>query len=72
MSSDPVNHPAHYTQGIECIEYIESHGMSFSEGNIIKYVTRCRLKGTPLEDLRKARWHIDRLIAQVEKKQADQ
>jgi hypothetical protein len=57
-----VNHPRHYNQGIEAIEYIESHHMDFNEGNVIKYLTRAKYKGTYLEDLKKARWYLNRLI----------
>ena len=36
-------HPEHYAQqGIEPIDYIEENNLNFSEGNIIKYVTRHR------------------------------
>lgn len=59
---EAVNHPAHYNQGIEAIDYIESHNMDFNTGNVIKYVTRAKYKGTYLEDLRKAKWYLDRLI----------
>ena len=61
-----VNHPSHYNQGIEAIEYIESHHMDFNEGNVIKYLTRAKYKGTYLEDLKKARWYLDRLIQKGE------
>lgn len=27
---DKINHPAHYTKGIECADFIESHEMDFS------------------------------------------
>jgi hypothetical protein len=64
---DPVN-PTHYAfdEGvIECIDYIESHAFDFVEGNVIKYVTRYQHKnGT--EDLKKARWYLDRLIKRSE------
>jgi hypothetical protein len=63
MSADPVNHPAHYTShpsGIECIQVTEH--MGFCLGNAVKYIWRADLKGG-LEDLRKARWYIDREIA---------
>lgn len=59
--SDMVNHPKHYNQGIEVIDFIESHNMSFSQANVIKYVTRYKYKDG-LQDLKKARWYIDRLI----------
>lgn len=68
---DPVERPAHYCQGaIETIDYIESLGIgeAFCQGNAIKYLSRYRLKGG-VEDLRKARWYVDRLITlQLERK----
>ncbi len=66
-TNDPIR-PHHYAfdEGvIECIDYIESHCFDFIEGNIIKYVTRYQHKnGT--EDLKKARWYLDRLIKRSE------
>ena len=67
-SYDPIR-PNHYAfdEGvIECIDYIESHAFDFVEGNVIKYVTRYQHKnGT--EDLKKARWYLDRLIERYER-----
>jgi len=65
--NDPVNHPAHYTEhpsGVECIQITEH--MGFNLGNAIKYVWRADLKGSSLEDLRKAIWYIDREIQKRE------
>ena len=66
-TNDPIR-PHHYAfdEGvIECIDYIESHAFDFVEGNVIKYVTRYQHKnGT--EDLKKARWYLDRLIKRSE------
>jgi len=64
--NDNVNHPKHYTEhpsGIECIEITEH--MNFCVGNAIKYLWRAGLKGEQVEDLRKARWYIDREIARL-------
>jgi hypothetical protein len=61
---DLINHPSHYTQGIECADYVYSHKMCFFQGNAIKYLTRYKHKGTPLQDLEKARWYINYLINQ--------
>jgi hypothetical protein len=59
---DPVNHPAHYTAGkVECIDAIEAA----TTGAAIKYLWRWSRKGG-VEDLRKARWYIDRLIEELE------
>lgn len=69
---DPVNHPAHYTAGsIEAIDAIEaaltglSGGQAYNTGAAIKYLWRWSRKGGA-EDLRKARWYIDRLLAGLE------
>ena len=64
--NDNVNHPKHYTahpSGVECIEVTEH--MNFCVGNAIKYLWRAGLKGEQVEDLRKARWYIDREIARI-------
>lgn len=70
--NDPVNHPSHYTSdpsGVECIQITEHR--NFCIGNAIKYLWRAGLKGDDgtkhLEDLRKARWYVDREIARLEK-----
>lgn len=65
---DPVNHPSHYTShpsGVECITVAEH--FNFNVGNAIKYLWRAGLKTALVEDLKKARWYIDREIARVEK-----
>jgi hypothetical protein len=64
---DPVNHPQHYTahpSGIECIQITEH--MNFNLGNAVKYIWRAGEKGDRMEDLRKARWYLDREIARLE------
>lgn len=64
--NDPVNHPKHYTShpsGVECIEVTEH--FNFNKGNAIKYIWRSSDKGKEVEDLRKARWYIDREIARI-------
>lgn len=70
--SDQVDHPKHYNShpsGIECIEVIEH--MPFNIGNAVKYLWRCGLKGDEIEDLRKARWYIDREIQKRTKASAE-
>ncbi len=62
-----VNHPPHYkTGGIETIDFIEAKGLGFHLGNVVKYVTRADHKGNRLEDLKKARWYLDREILRAE------
>lgn len=64
---DPVNHPRHYTQGkVESIDSIESalgpDGFEgFLSGNVMKYLHRYKHKNG-VEDLKKARWYLERLI----------
>jgi len=54
---------SHYTQGaIQPLEYIMANNMNFIQGNIIKYVTRYRFKGTPKQDLEKVKHYVDLLI----------
>ena len=63
-----VNHPIHYVQGIEPIDVIESWGLNFSLGNVIKYTLRAPYKGKQIEDLEKARWYLDREIERLKNK----
>lgn len=64
--TDMINHPPHYTAGsIEVIDFIEAHKLDFRAGNVVKYVVRAPLKNG-LEDLKKARWYLDRLIQEHE------
>ena len=64
---DPVEKPAHYRVGeVEAIDYINQQlggeGIRhYLEGNILKYMHRWRFKNG-VEDLRKARWYLDKLI----------
>ena len=63
---DPVSKPKHYNVGIEPIEAIESWGLNFRLANVIKYVARADHKNNRLEDLKKARWYLDREISKHE------
>ena len=68
---DNVNSPAHYKYGkketidviTDCMTNDEFHG--YLKGNILKYVSRYKFKGEPLEDLQKAHWYLNRLIKEV-------
>ena len=69
---DMVNHPSHYTQGgIECIDALKSATVSKTgieavcTANAIKYLWRYEEKNG-IEDVKKARWYIDRLIKELE------
>lgn len=69
---DMVNSPPHYNEaGIECIEAIQAatgDGFEYHlQGTALKYLWRFRYKGKPLEDLKKCRWYLDKLIEEYEK-----
>lgn len=64
-----VNHPPHYggeANPYEAIKVIEAWGLGFCLGNVVKYLSRAGKKGDALEDLRKARWYLDREIGALE------
>jgi hypothetical protein len=70
--ADLVSHPKHYLKGgLECIEAIKAvvTGLEPFEAvctaNILKYVWRWKDKNG-IEDLKKCRWYLDRLIKEVE------
>lgn len=73
---DAVEHPSHYTHGgVECLDAIEAALSSqddpyraFLTGQVLKYMWRWPMKNG-LEDCRKARFYLDRLIAELEANQ---
>jgi hypothetical protein len=63
--TEHINHPAHYggaDDPYEAIKVIEAWGLGFNLGNAIKYIARVDRKGDAIDDLRKARWYLDREI----------
>ena len=61
----------HYSRlSIEPIQFIEANGLGYSEGNVVKYISRWKNKNG-LEDLNKAKWYVERLI-QVEEERLTQ
>jgi hypothetical protein len=60
--NDPVEHPSHYTSGsIEVWDFIIDQGLNYFEGNVIKYISRWKKKNG-LEDLKKAKAYLDKMI----------
>ncbi len=58
----------HYSKlAIQPVEYINANKLTYLQGNVIKYVTRYKDKGSALQDLQKARHYIDMLIELEEK-----
>lgn len=71
MENNAVNHPAHYCQGgVECIDAIEAATTNLTgieavcTANVIKYLWRWKQKNGA-QDLAKASWYLDKLIAKV-------
>ncbi len=63
---DVINRPEHYTfSGVEVIDAIEAWDLGFHLGNVVKYVARAGRKGSRVEDLKKARWYLDREICRM-------
>lgn len=63
--AERVDHPPHYggaDNPYEAIKVIEAWGLGFCLGNVIKYIARAEHKSATIEDLRKARWYLDREI----------
>lgn len=75
---ETVNHPSHYQSknGLEAIDVIEAfcdglNGIeAFCTGNALKYMCRWKNKNG-IEDLKKAQWYINKLIALFEKTDDD-
>ena len=64
-----VDHPKHYNVGgIEVIDAIEAWKLGFNLGNVVKYVARADYKSKPLEDLKKAKWYLEREIERRSKR----
>ena len=74
LNNDPVNHPDHYTsrtmEAIDIIEMIidgeQNPKVAYNMSNVLKYLLRFRKKGKSTEDLKKAKWYLDRMIQKVE------
>ena len=79
MNNDPVNHPSHYCQGgIECIDALTAMIQPYKDPNdaslswqIVKYIWRHPFKDAPVQDLKKARVYLDRLIGYIERGEED-
>lgn len=60
---DLVNQPPHYkVGGIETIDFIEAKKLGYNLGNVVKYVSRAEHKADRVQDLRKAKWYLEREI----------
>lgn len=74
--TEAVDHPPHYVGAapgsLECIDAIDAlvsqmkTESGFYAAQVLKYMWRHEKKGKPLEDLKKGRWYLDRLIKKME------
>lgn len=70
---ESINHPTHYggqQNPYEAIKIIEALDLGFCLGNTLKYISRAGKKdqANEIEDLKKARWYLDRQIQNLEHK----
>lgn len=68
--SSAINNPSHYggkDNPYEAIKVIEAWNLGFHLGNTIKYISRAGKKDDLIQDLKKARWYLDRQIQELEK-----
>ena len=68
--ASPVDHPAHYggaDSPYEAIKVIEAWDLGFCVGNAVKYISRADKKGSPLLDLKKAQFYLNREVANRER-----
>ena len=75
IEPDMVSHPKHYTQGgIECIDALKAATVgkrgieAVCVANVIKYLWRYEEKNG-IEDVRKAKWYVERLLKELEEGQ---
>lgn len=69
MSKEAVNHPQHYggeNNQYEAIKVIEAWDLDFCLGNTVKYISRAGKKDNIVQDLKKAKWYLERKISQLE------
>ena len=59
---DNKNPPYYVGAKIQVSDFIAEFKLDYFSGNVIKYVVRQKFKNG-LEDLKKARWYLDKLIS---------
>lgn len=71
-SYELIDHPSHYgglSAKHEAISVIEEWNLNFHLGNVVKYVSRAGRKPdqSAIDDLKKAKWYLERQIEILEK-----
>lgn len=68
---DLINQPSHYKQyDLEAIDGIKGsmskdEFQGYLKGAALKYLWRYKYKQAPVDDLRKAKWYLDKLLEEV-------
>lgn len=65
--ADKFNPSYYISNGLESINVIEAFNLGFQLGNAVKYILRAGKKDSAIDDLKKARWYLDRQIANLER-----
>lgn len=71
LKKEAVNNPSHYggkDNPLEVINIIEHYNLDFKLGNTVKYILRAGKKDDIIQELKKAKWYLDRKIAQLDHK----
>ena len=79
QNQDLVNHPPHYNKGrYETINVIDdaidgapTTQLAYAQGNVIKYILRMWYKNKSLQDAKKARWYLNKMISSLEKEKGN-
>ena len=74
MAKESVNHPEHYggeNNQYEAIKVIEAWNLCFHLGNVVKYISRAGKKDNIIQELKKAKWYLERKIEQLEKLESE-
>ena len=70
---DMIHCPPHYTcTDVEPLDVIEAWGLGYRLGNVIKYIGRHQHKGSPLADLQKGMFYLEREILILEQEEQEQ
>ena len=68
--AEVVDHPAHYggaDNTYEAIKVIEAWGLGFHLGSVLKYIARAGKKDSEIQDLKKARWYLQREASRIKR-----
>lgn len=72
-TKDNIVNPAHYTTTkISALDVVNDWDLGFYLGNTIKYIKRYKLKGNPIQDLKKGIQYMQLLVDKLEKENEEE